>query len=286
MRICFAIPHFFRGTSTGDYGSERTDRVVRAAILKKVVLQLHYLFGTGQFYFGTGNRCNTICSGIAVLICTSGEKHLLSDIPSNLYSHISTRCDPRLLGYECHSALAERVADFDFLCYLEDDLMLTDPSLFEKLCWFCSHVGEDAIIQPHRYEIGMRPQPIKLYIDGRLNPKLVVPTFQDIKDRHLVSISQYGSNLIFERTENPHSGCFFLSASQMRKWIEEPYFLDRSAAWVGPLESAATLGVMRSFRVYKPAIQNASFFEIEHLDVRYIPLITVAPTAPLPVWPP
>ena len=33
---------------------------------------------------------------------------------------------------------------------------------------------------------------------------------------------------------------------------------------VGPLESAATLGVMRTFRVYKPADANAAFLELEH----------------------
>ena len=38
----------------------------------------------------------------------------------------------------------------------------------------------------------------------------------------------------------------------------------------GPLESAATLGIMRHFRVYKPARENAAFLEIEHLDRRYL----------------
>ena len=38
----------------------------------------------------------------------------------------------------------------------------------------------------------------------------------------------------------------------------------------GPLESAATLPVLRSFAVYKPARENASFLEIRHLHQRML----------------
>ena len=43
-----------------------------------------------------------------------------------------------------------------------------------------------------------------------------------------------------------------------------------TSAFGGPLESAATLGVIRHFRAYKPARENAGFLEIEHLDPRYL----------------
>ena len=36
------------------------------------------------------------------------------------------------------------------------------------------------------------------------------------------------------------------------------------------LESAATLGIMRAFRIYKPAPENASFLEIEHHGSAFI----------------
>ncbi len=55
----------------------------------------------------------------------------------------------------------------------------------------------------------------------------------------------------------------------MAHWAEQSYFLDGSAAFFGPLESAATLGLMKTFDVYKPARQNAGFLEVEHLDLRY-----------------
>ncbi len=79
-----------------------------------------------------------------------------------------------------------------------------------------------------------------------------------------------GNEVDFERVDNPHAGCFFLNAKQMQRWTEQPYFLDRSSEFWGPLESAATLGIMRTFDVYKPAVRNAGFLEICHLDPRYL----------------
>jgi hypothetical protein len=38
-------------------------------------------------------------------------------------------------------------------------------------------------------------------------------------------------------------------------------FFDRDTSFIGPLESAATLGIMRAFRIYKPAPEHAAFLE-------------------------
>ena len=73
-----------------------------------------------------------------------------------------------------------------------------------------------------------------------------------------------GVPVAFRRTLNPHSGCFFLNAAQMEHWARQPYFLNRDTSFIGPLESAATLGIMRTFRVYKPVPEHASFLEIQH----------------------
>ena len=47
-------------------------------------------------------------------------------------------------------------------------------------------------------------------------------------------------------------------------------FLDGDCSFAGPLESAASLGVMKNFRIYKPAYANAGFLEIRHLHNRYL----------------
>jgi hypothetical protein len=82
--------------------------------------------------------------------------------------------------------------------------------------------------------------------------------------------------LEFRRASNPHAGCFFLDGEQMDLWRAQPHFLDRDTAFVGPLESAATLGIMKTFRVYKPARACASFLEVQHFQPRYIHFIDAA----------
>jgi hypothetical protein len=72
------------------------------------------------------------------------------------------------------------------------------------------------------------------------------------------------------RTRNPHSGCFFLNARQMTHWAGQPYFGARESRFIGPLESAATLGLMRTFKVYRPAPANADFLEVQHAGTGYL----------------
>ncbi|HVW37506.1 MAG TPA: hypothetical protein VHB99_09375, partial [Pirellulales bacterium] len=69
---------------------------------------------------------------------------------------------------------------------------------------------------------------------------------------------------------NPHSGCYFLSAAQMAHWAAQPFFLDRDTSFVGPLESAATLGILRAFKIYKPAREQAAFLEIQHHGAQFL----------------
>ena len=94
--------------------------------------------------------------------------------------------------------------------------------------------------------------------------------FQDITDGDDLHGEHLGRKICFQRVDNSHAGCFFLSQAQMRKWIEQPYFLERTDAFCGPLESAATLGVMKTFKVYKASRENAGFFEVRHGDNRYL----------------
>jgi hypothetical protein len=49
--------------------------------------------------------------------------------------------------------------------------------------------------------------------------------------------------------------------------------MDRDTTFVGPLESAATLGIMKTFRVYKTVPEQAYLFEIEHSGSRYLDAI-------------
>jgi hypothetical protein len=59
----------------------------------------------------------------------------------------------------------------------------------------------------------------------------------------------------------------------MRIWSARLDFFDRDTSFIGPLESAATLGIMRAFRIYKPAPEHAAFLEIEHFGQAFLGLI-------------
>jgi hypothetical protein len=174
---------------------------------------------------------------------------------------------------------------------MEDDLVLTDPWAFTKLRWFTQMVGEECLLQPNRFELAVRRagfQPArsaleidtyspamgrletcptmghKAYIDGDL-PLEKTARYQDISIEPMLRGRFLGAPVNFRRTTNPHAGCFFLTEAQMRLWSQQPYFLDRDATFYSPLEGAATVGIMRTFRTYKPGRENANFFEIRHM---------------------
>ena len=94
--------------------------------------------------------------------------------------------------------------------------------------------------------------------------------FQDLTVTPIATGKLLGTTVTFERAKNPHAGCFFLNGRQMETWASQPYFLDRDTSFVGPLESAATLGIMRTFRVYKAAAESAAFLEIEHFGTSFL----------------
>jgi hypothetical protein len=79
-----------------------------------------------------------------------------------------------------------------------------------------------------------------------------------------------GNQVKFVRALNPHSGCFFLSAHQMAHWARQPHFSDRASRFIGPIETTNTLGVMRTFRVYRPSPDNADFLEVQHAGTSYL----------------
>jgi hypothetical protein len=276
MRILFTIVHYFRPNQEASHGSERESQAEkRVHYLATCLSALHQTFGRNQARIYPErkilNRTNDLFrSDIEVVICTTGDSHLLADVPARLYRQHATTAEPRLLGYECHEVLRDRLGEFDFYCYLEDDIFVSDPLLFRKLQWFSGIASPGALLQPNRFEVAVGSHADKLYLGTRLSGSEISRRFQDTSDTPLVKASLMGMELRFERVENPHSGCFFLSAEQMAAWAAAPYFLDRSAEFWGPLESAATLGIMRTFKVYKPAHENCGFLEVRHLANRYL----------------
>jgi len=186
-----------------------------------------------------------------------------------LFQHFPTDITPLHLGFQCRAVLRDRWGNYDYYCYLEDDLIIHDPWFLAKLRWFNSCVSGDNVLLPNRFERAPGPLAHKAYVDGDLAPH-VTSRFQKIDEAPQLQANVMGRSIVFQRPLNPHAGCYFLNREQMKYWTQRPDFLDYDCSFIGPLESAATLGLMRSFRIYKPAAEHANFLEIEHYGTQFI----------------
>jgi hypothetical protein len=140
-------------------------------------------------------------------------------------------------------------------------------------------VGDDKLLQPNRYEAGLNHLVPKVYVDGDLDEQVTAP-FQDVRAGGPLAGEVMGLRVAFVRALNPHSGCFFLNARQMEHWARQPHFSDRASRFIGPLETAASLGIMRSFRVYRPAPANADFLEVQHFGTGYLERLSAPQGSP------
>jgi len=275
MRILFAIPHYFGRNLAAHYGSERSAPEARALAIRLCLAALRQNFSEAQGLIdGLQSQVHAAnpdwSAAITIALCTTGDSHLVAHLAGCGFDHVRTQAVPRLLGFECHKVLQSGLGQYDYFAYLEDDLRITDALFFTKLTWFNAQFGDAAVLQPNRFELAAEPAPYKLYIDGTPHDPRLGAGLQRIDQQRRLAASAFGRQLAFQRVDNPHSGCFFLNAAQFGRWASEPDFAVPSTAFCGPLESAATLGIMRHFRAYKPARENAAFLEIEHLDRRYL----------------
>jgi hypothetical protein len=279
MRILFAIPHYFRGRDRARHGSQRRDPGPRLRALAACIANLHHVLGERQGCIRIADRTahpvnDRLRHQVTVLVCTSGQDHLLDrlPLPGELYQQVDCSNEPRFLGYGARKALADRLGDHDYYCYLEDDLQLRDALFFHKLTWFTHHAGNIAALLPNRYEISMQGPFHKVYVDGDLKPE-VAGAHQNVDEQPQLTGMFLGREILIRRPLNPHAGCYFLNQDQMHHWSGQEDFLAEEDAFVSSLESAATLGLMRTFRVYKPDPSNASFLEIQHAGASFASLI-------------
>ncbi|MBM4146312.1 MAG: calcium-binding protein [Nitrospira sp.] len=281
MNILVTIPHFFgpsnraqdKEKKTGSAGGNIEKRV---KIVKSNIFSFMNIFGYNQGIFDIINNCvypvnNKEIANISIVICTAKNYHLIDqmnfkDITIN---HVSTDSDPKYLGFVCHSIMKNYLGQFDYYCYMEDDLIIQDPFFFKKLEWFNQEIGNDYVLQPNRYELSDKGIFKKLYIDGYL-PEHWIKPHKDLSQLKDIYKEFLGQKIRFYASSNPHSGCFFLNKAQFEMWSSKPFYLDGDPSFIGPLESAATLGILKCFQPYKAAPENANFFEILHGDNRYI----------------
>ena len=274
MRVLVTIPHYFRRAPGGDghYQSERAPEAVRAAMVTRCIASLHQSFGSQQVMLGdVFVPCNAgLAMELDVVLVVHGEDHLVPLLPPALFKAVRVAGEPRHLGFACQALMRERAGQYDWFVYLEDDIEVADPLTFLKLRWFQERFGASALLQPHRFEVSSDLSVLKLYVDGELTNVDAAASFQDISVRPRVAAEAFGRPVGFERTANPHAGCFFLDARQLARVAASPLWGMPTAEFIGPLELAATLMIMRNFEVYKPMVGQAAFFEVRHLGRRYL----------------
>lgn len=270
LRVLITIPHFFNPAGNGQYASAQPNPAPRVAALTQSLRNLHTLYAAPQeYWYREGDRLQPHPANqeqqvvLDIVVCTCREFHLLAELTlaPGTYQHEPTTCEPLYLGFECHRVLQDRLGQYDLYGYMEDDLILHDPDFFTKLRWFHEQVDDDCVLQPNRFErYATTAQFKKVYIDFEFGP----PTAVAAQRGEPIRLMPFGRPITLARTTNPHSGTFFLTEAQMRYLTKQDYFIKRETSYVGPLESAASLGLYRGFTVYKPTAENAGFLEIEH----------------------
>jgi hypothetical protein len=278
LKLLFTIPHFCRTASAPppdgpQYASVVGDPKRRAQVLQSCLDHLTAHFCSPHFEFDNstglvGAALNQSPSRwqVTIIICTTQDQHALQHValPAEA-EHRATNAAPQELGFACHLEMARLVDQFDYFCYLEDDIMIPDPWFFDKQLWFNQRFGDDCVLQPNRYEV-FRGR-YKIYVDGPLPESLVRPYLVDENDMELTG--QFLQHTCrFVRSMNPMSACFFLRTAQFRRWAQSAIFNDRDSSLLSPLESAQILGPLKLFRIYKPAREIADFLEVVHGDAR------------------
>ena len=272
LRIFLAIVHHWNPQGDGAHQSLRPELEPKLWALQDQLLCLRR-FGVFQGNLNIAlQQVDPINQATAhvldIAIVTDGEHHVLNYLEAPyrpLFEHVVVEPkSPKHLGFEAQKLLVSRLDHgYDLYGYMEDDLLVTDPFFFRKIDWFRRQLNDRAVLLPHRYELHRIPDQIdKLYVDGPVTAEWLE---QFVPDPPLpVSAALPSGDMLFKSPENPHAGCFVLGSAQLQHWSEQPWFLDLDCGFVSPLESAATLGLLKTFQVYKPALTHANWLELQH----------------------
>ena len=200
---------------------------------------------------------------LELVINTIRDRHFSSQLPAHLRDRVVIQerevAEPLLLGFEAQAEFIRRAETADWFLYLEDDILLDDALVLEKLSYFNAGAPSNALLVPHRYEFW---QGKRTYID------LVSKASADICSWNRLTIVDVGG-WKFAEFENPHSGFYALSQAQLQRWIESGRQWYGKISFVAARESAATGCLAETFRLYKPHPDNMSFLEVRHLDTKY-----------------
>ena len=275
MRILVAIVHFFGGTDPRHGSTDDRRRAARTRVVNEVVQAYRGLFGrpaTLDIASRTFQREPGGGDHVDIAVVTVPGHCLLDQTACNAHGATVVEVrpeDPRMLGFHVHELFAQLRSEYDLFVFTEDDLRPTDPDLFAKIGWFNAGHGGARLLFPNRFEWNTNGPAIKTYIDGDLRPGFIDPVLKVVADCDTIEDQVLGRTRVFRRARNPHSGFFAVTQAQLGHWMRQPHWLDRDVSFVSPLESAATLGAVKTFAIYKPFGRSAAFLELQHMENRF-----------------
>ena len=276
MRILLAIAHFFRAEERSNHSStDAHRRDQRAQVVRTVIDSWRGHFGqvaTLNVATRSFERMNGAADHLDIVVLVNGEDHLLD--PEFCRSRGVRLIDaklknPRMLGFSAHRLFANARHGYDMFVFSEDDLRPISSDLIFRICSFQQEFGWRRLLQPNRYELNPDGPEFKTYIDGMLNPAVVEPYETKLPDERFLTMRDGTRNITFQRATNPHSGFFAITAEQLTHWMAQSHFNDQDCSFYTPLESSATLAVLKTFSIYKPFGRNMGWLDLWHMDNRF-----------------
>lgn len=281
VKLQFAIAHYYDPEGDGRHGSLSPFAKPRVEALRETILQLHRLFGRPSGVLNHYKRRVELSEEkekkVDIAVCVCGNKNLLGELgdlekKGAFRRVLCNPSSPKYLGFKCQEELSKEHLNYDYSCYLEDDIVIRDADFFKKLRAFNRCFGNEYLLQPNRIETSLNMENVsRFYIDGDYNPK-ASEAYRNSMEQKLC-IEHLSEQVSFRQPLNCHSGCFFLNKEQSKKYFSRQGFAKEEATFHGPLESAATLGIMREFEIVKPEIVCGQFLTVEHASRNFIDMI-------------
>lgn len=278
MKVLVIISHYFKPEANGIYSSTNASlRDIRKQTLEEVLLfwRSHYdensIINIEKKKFVINRSC---VGQLDLVLLIHGDNHLIDDNLIKKYGLkiIKVKTDnPRMIPFAAQKVMAEFSNSYEWFVYSEDDLAIRDSLFFHKLTLFQNKFGFTRLLQPNRFEINKSALRFKTYVDGDLRIGFIKPFLEKVDEQsNTLTLKDQGSfDIHFLRALNPHSGFFALAAAQLKYWMAQKHFMDLDCTFVSPLESGATLGILKTFSIYKSIVPNLGYFEIEHIDKKF-----------------
>jgi len=202
-----------------------------------------------------------------IVILTKSSYSMHENLPEYLKERIeiyySDQQDPMYVEYDAYDVFKMHISEYDYFMFLEDDIVLNDSCLVEKLKKFnIISPKKDYVLLPHRFEYY---NGFKSYFDQCAMSKTGFKA--NSYSEHLRIISEDATFTIFE---NSHSAFYCLNKEQMMLWIDSGYKWKNKIVAVGKLESAATFCMYENFEFFKPHPDNMFYFEVQHYGNKHI----------------